>query len=226
MNDVTRQQVEAFSRLHMEGGEVAHGYLHAHRVRVHALAIAQGEGYPHQAWVEAAALLHDIGLKHVAVRREHGAKGAEMAALFLSRHGLFNDDAIVEIAHAIRLHDSVKKDASPLLAIVRDADMLDLFGALGVVRATQTRADAPEYDVADFPASTWGDTSTDFDARFASGLGTGPTVLDQIAFHLSCAANLNTATARRMAEPRLAWMRRFAEVLIAEAGEFQTQEYG
>jgi len=216
LEDASRRQIEAFAHLHMEGGDVAHGWLHAHRVRNHALAIARAEGYLHLDRAESAALLHDIGLKHVQVRREHGAKGAEMAAALLEEQGRFDGEAIAEIAHAIRWHDSVKPDASPLLAIVRDADMLELFGAIGILRAAQSRANAPEYDVEHFPAQTWGHTNRDFDARFAAGQGIGPTLLDQISFHLSCEGNLNTESARRMAAPLIAFMRGFVEELVGE----------
>ena len=56
---------------------IAHDFKHVDRVRRWALHIARDEGYADLALVEAAALLHDIGLAHVTERSDHGGVGAE-----------------------------------------------------------------------------------------------------------------------------------------------------
>jgi HD superfamily phosphodiesterase len=166
--------------------------------------------------VEAAALLHDIALAHVEQRRDHGKVGAEMAEQFLAENQLFESEAIVEIVHAIRWHDSVKPDDSPLLAILRDADMLEIFGAIGLMRGLTSKATLPDYDPSNIRGETWELTARDFDMRFANGTGIGPTIMDQLNFQISCYDNLNTATARHIAQPLVAFMRAFLNQLASE----------
>lgn len=47
------------------------------------------------ALVEAAALLHDIGLAFVDDRKQHAGVGAELASSFLREHELFTDHEMV-----------------------------------------------------------------------------------------------------------------------------------
>jgi putative nucleotidyltransferase with HDIG domain len=68
---------------------LAHGFKHVDRVRRHALVIARAEGVAGIEVVEAAALLHDIGLAYVEERSQHAEVGAELAAGFLREHALF-----------------------------------------------------------------------------------------------------------------------------------------
>ena len=79
---------------------IAHGFQHVDRVRGWALHIAREEGYPDLELVEAAALLHDVGLAAVTKRRDHGRVGAEIAARFLRERELFVEEDIVAIAEA------------------------------------------------------------------------------------------------------------------------------
>lgn len=207
--------LEGFARQHMTDGEIAHDFKHADRVRNHALRIAQQEGYPHPERVEAAALLHDIALKY-GERREHGRVGAEMAVQFFRENHLFEADAIEEIAHAIHWHNSVKPDPSLLLNILRDADILDLLGAVGLMRGLTAMAHRPDYDPTAIQGETWGFSARDFDERFASGRGTGPTIIDHINFQISCYDNLYTAAARQIALPLVNLTRAFIEQLARE----------
>lgn len=211
------QQIEAFARQHMTDGEIAHDYKHVDRVRNRALQIAPHEGYPDMERVQAAALLHDIALTHVEKRSDHGKVGAEMAGQFLADNQLFIPDEIAEIAHAIRWHDSVKQDDSPLLAILRDADMLEIFGAVGLMRGIMFGSTLPQdYDPALIRGETWGLTARDFDVRFAQGKRTGPTLVDQLNFQISCYDNLNTDTARQIARPLVDFMQTFLDQLVRE----------
>jgi uncharacterized protein len=210
------QQIEAFARQHMTNGEVAHDYKHVDRVRRNALYIAQQEGYTNLDCVQAAALMHDVALAHMDDRHNHGKVGAAMAEQFMEEHQLFTSDEISEITHAIHWHDSVKKDDSPLLAILRDADMLELFGAVGLMRGFASRAALPDYDPAHVRGETWGMTARDFDTRFAQGKGTGPTMMDGLNFQISCYDNLNTETAKELARPLVDFMRVYADQLVRE----------
>ena len=131
-------QIEAFVMAEMASVSadlrIAHDYNHVNRVRGWAMLIAETDEFARLDLVEAAALLHDVGLAHVTHRRDHAAKGAVIATRFLARHAWLSADEIAEIAEAIRCHSGLT-GGGWLGEIVRDADMLDLFGATGVMRA-------------------------------------------------------------------------------------------
>ncbi|NUQ05791.1 MAG: HD domain-containing protein [Anaerolineae bacterium] len=209
-------QIETFARQHMEGGEVGHDFKHVDRVRHHALYIAQHTSYDDLDRVQAAALLHDVALKYVKKRSDHGEVGSQMTEKFLTENQLFTSEEVAEIVHAIRWHDSVKRDPGRLLAILRDADMLEIFGAVGLIRAFTSKAMLPEYDAAMLPAETWGLSAEGFTQRFASGAGIGATIMDQVSFQISCFENLNTEIARQIARPLVDYMRGFATQLVKE----------
>ncbi len=199
---------------------LAHGYSHVDRVRRWALRVAAEEGYGELVVLEAAALLHDIGLGHLdadAPRGMHGSVGAEVAARFLREQALFHEGERAAIVEAVRCHN-VLGGGGALARIVRDADMLDALGAVGVMRAFVSKHMQPEYDPEDVKGRTWGLTARDYDRRFAGGEGIGPTIVDQINFQISFAGNLSTAAARRAAQPLVAYMRDFVGQLAHEVG--------
>ena len=80
---------------------IAHDFSHVDRVRNWALRIARGEAVQDLELVEAAALLHDIGLTRVEVskRGQHARIGAEIAEQFLSEHQLFSEEEIGVITY-------------------------------------------------------------------------------------------------------------------------------
>ena len=105
------QQIESFVRQSMSTVtapdlRIAHDFKHVDRVREWALHIASAEAIQDLGLVEAAALLHDIGLTHVEVeqRSQHAQVGAEIAAQFLREHHLFSGEEIGIITDAIRCH--------------------------------------------------------------------------------------------------------------------------
>ncbi len=148
------------------GDEVAHDFKHVDRVRNWALKIAKSEGFENLEILEAAVLLHDIGLLQAETRGQHGKVGAQMARDFLSKNGIFPENQIDQISHAVEWHCSIKKDDDKLLAIVRDADMMDMFGNVGIMRAYTSKASLPEYDPDNVKGATWGMTGRDFDEKF------------------------------------------------------------
>ena len=194
---------------------IAHDFKHADRVRGWALQIAQGEGYAHLELVEAAALLHDIGLAHVEHRNQHAQKGAEIAADYLRRGGLFPEQEIALITAAIAFHSSMS-GGGRLGEFLRDADKLELFGAIGLMRAFTSKYMQPEYDPNDVRSETWEMTADAFTGRFRSGVGVGHYIMDQINFQLSCYDNLSTETARRLARPLVEFMRAYVIQLERE----------
>lgn len=195
---------------------LAHDFTHVDRVRRWACLIAGQEGVADLELVEATALLHDIGLAFVEHRRDHARVGAERAAEFLAARGLFAGDEIAAIAEAIRCHSSLSGGGT-LGALLRDADMLDLFGAHGILRACVSKYALPGYDPRAVKGETWGLAAADFSGRFAAGLGIGPCIVDQLNFQISCFDNLHTATAKELAGPLVAFTRAYLEQLEFEA---------
>jgi len=195
---------------------IAHGFQHVDRVRGWALHIAREEGYPDLELVEAAALLHDVGLAAVTDRRDHGRVGAEMAARFLRENELFGESEGVAIAEAIRTHNAPPGGGGLLGTILREADTLDALGAVGVMRAFASKYDQPPYVGQQVKGETWGLTIADFEARFADGTGIGPAIVDQVNMQLSLHGNLRLASARRAAAPLVAYMRDFVVQLEQE----------
>jgi len=216
------QQIEAYVRQTMAGTAVrdlaiGHDWKHVDRVRRWALAIAGGEGFADLELVRAAALLHDIGLAHVEQRSQHAQVGAEVAARFLQEGNLFAEQERDAIVDAVRNHNALG-DLSFLATLIRDADILDMLGAVGMMRAFTSKYNLPEYDPQNVKGKTWGITARDVDRRFAEGAGIGATIVDQINFQASCHGNLKTEAARRIAAPLVAFMRSFLIQLESEIG--------
>jgi len=188
--------------------KLAHDFNHVDRVRHWALHIARDEGDIELELVEATALLHDIGLAYVEHRKHHASVGADMAAAFLHEHCLFPVDDIAGIAEAIRCHSSLS-GGGKLGVILRDADMLDLFGAVGLMRGFTSKYAQPEYDPHCIKGETWGITAQDVTRRFAHGLGMGPYIVDQINFQISCYENVQTKKGKELAQPLVAFMKMY-----------------
>ncbi|HOU12062.1 MAG TPA: HD domain-containing protein [Anaerolineae bacterium] len=215
------QRIETFVRKTMDAVvnpdlRIGHDIKHVEWVRRNALTIARDEGFADLDRVEAAALLHDIGLASVETRDQHGPVGAEMAARFLREQHLFSEDEIAAIAKAIHNHSLIHGDWDALGYILRDADSLDTLGAVGLMRAFTSKYFKPEYDPEHIKGETWGLSADGFTARHDAGLGIGSTIMDQINLQISLIDELHTATARRMAEPRVAFMKAFVVELEAE----------
>ncbi|MEM8534799.1 MAG: HD domain-containing protein [Chloroflexota bacterium] len=197
--------MENFQYPHLK---LAHDFKHVDRVRRWALLIAYEERFSDLEIVEATALLHDIGLAYVEHRRDHAQVGAELATQFLTEHHLFAASEITMIAEAIRYHSSLT-GGGVLGDLLRDADMLDLFGAVGIMRAWTSKHMLTEYDPVNVKGETWRMSSADFTSRFKNGVGIGSCVVDQINFQVSCFENLQTATAKKIAEPLVAFMQNY-----------------
>ena len=199
--------------------QVAHDFKHADRVRRWALRIAEEEGYASLDMVAAAALLHDIGRARADSERDHAAVGAEMAATYLCSQCLFSELEIEEITDAIRHHNAIGGSLSQLQAILRDADILDMLGAVGVMRALTSKAHLPEYDPEGVKGETWGWGARDFDVMFQQGTFSGLYIIDQINMQASSFDNLSTCAARRLARLLVAYLRDFVRQLEAEVGQ-------
>ncbi len=214
------RQIEAFVKSTLDAATVpdmiiAHEFKHVDRVRRWALQIADGEGYSDLARVEAAALLHDIGLSYVTQRGKHAQLGAEVAARFLRERRLFDQTEIDKIAAAIRAHSS-PDGGGALGEILRDADKLDALGAVGLMRGFTSKSALPEYDPGHVKGETWELPMAGFEARFAAGQGVGEFIVDQLNFQISFYDDLKTQTARQLGKSLTEFMRAFMLQLASE----------
>lgn len=191
---VAVSQIEAWVRETLEAGNKrAHGWLHTDRVRRSAVILARAEGVD-PLLAELAALLHDVGRTQPGLEDEHGARSAAMAEPLLAELPLGESERQA-VLHAIRWHNSQRSD-TPLLCVVRDADMLDGLGAIGIMRAFMSKGHLPPYDAGvPFPEENGG-----WPAQSAS---------DQLRGQMKFYDWLNTATAREMAKDRIALMQAF-----------------
>lgn len=189
--------------------KTAHDFNHVDRVRNNILLIATKEGYKNLKLAEAAALLHDIGLPKVRKAKNHGRVGASLAKFFLIKHKIFSEAEISELYHAIKNHNTNVKLEGQLLALLRDADMLDALGNIGLIRAFTSKAHLPPFRKESPRGETWEFSNYDFDKKFEKKLGIGPTIIDQINFQISFFDNLNTRTAKIMAQPLIKRMKNF-----------------
>lgn len=202
------EQVEKYARAVM-GAEAAHNFSHVDRVRNWAIKIALANDFSDLESVEIAALLHDIGLSQAEKRSLHGEVGAIMAAQFLEKSQILSLEKIFEVCNAIKFHNKNREGAGRLLDIIRDADMMDLFGTIGIMRAFMSKATYQEYDETNIKGETWKMTASDFDKRFDSGIGIGQYIVDQINFQISCYDNLSTDSAKLLAQPLIKTMQDF-----------------
>jgi HD superfamily phosphodiesterase len=99
------------------------------------------------------------------------------------------------VLHAVRWHNSRQADTA-LLRILRDADMLDGLGAMGIIRAFMSRSHLPPYD----PADPFGENRDRWPALYSS---------DQFLGQMAWYGYLNTDAARRMAGERYTFMKEF-----------------
>lgn len=186
--------VEAWARERLQtGGKIAHGWFHTERVRCNILILAHTEGVD-PILAELAALLHDVGRTQPGPEEEHGARSAALATALLADLSL-TDGEREAVLHAIQWHNS-SRDDTPLLCILRDADMLDGLGAIGIMRACMSKGQLPPYD----PEAPFEEGETQWPATYVSDQ-----VLGQMRFY----DWLNTETARHLAKHRIALMAAF-----------------
>ena len=180
----------------------AHGWLHTDRVRRNIRVLARAEAVD-QYLAELAALIHDVGRTQPGPETEHGARSATMAATVLDDQDLAHEEREA-VLHAIRWHNSGRADTA-LLRVLRDADMLDGLGAMGIIRAFMSKSHLPPYD----PEAPFEDNDDRWPPLYSS---------DQFLGQMAWYDRLNTETARQMAEDRFALMRAFMAQARRELG--------
>ncbi len=221
-------QIEAYVRRLMSTAvspdlRIAHDLKHVDRVRGWALIIGRDEGLDLEL-VEAAALLHDIGLTCLEAeqRSQHAQASAELATRFLNEQQLFSHGEIEVLADAIRCH-SLPDGGGVIGAVLRDADKLDALGAVGLMRAFTSKYAKPEYDPGHPSGDTWQMTMGEFEKRFSEGKGIGEYILDQVNFQISFYGKLLTETARQIGKPLVDFMRAYVVQLDSEIHATQQQ---
>lgn len=167
------------------------GYRHAERNYALAWRLAQAEGlHVDDDVLFAAALLHDWGgLEPYEVDgTPHQVRSVELAEPFLREAG-FPMEKWPAVRDAILGHVPNGQPTTPEGIVLHDADLLDFMGAEGIARFLAAPSHEPTVD----QGLEWIET-----------------------FGLSLGDRLITDEARRLAEPRLAYMRSFLEQLRGE----------
>ena len=211
-------EIEKFVKSISKNSEPAHAYDHFDRVRKWGIKIAEGEGYNDIESVQTACLMHDIGLIHG--KKGHGERGAAMAEKFLKKVG-YDKSKIEEICHAIRFHGSNRKGRkTELLDILRDADMMELFGPIGIMRGSASGYLLPISDEMG-QGQYRGYTAKDFDKLFDTGQVKWESIVDVLNFEISCYDNLNTDTGRKIADRWVDHSRKFLDEFEEQLREIE-----
>lgn len=204
------RRLEMIADAHSVGSDPAHDRLHVRRVAALAAQIGAAEGARREV-VVPAALLHELfsyPKKHPnsALSGEHCAAMAENV---LHEEG-YPAAQTLAICECIRVHSYSRGIVPPGLdaQVLQDADRLDALGAIGIARcfATGTTMQRPFYNPDD-PFCH---------ARIADD---GAYTLDHFYRKLlRLPETLHTQMARKMAQPRAAFLHVFLSQLAEELG--------
>jgi uncharacterized protein len=190
--------------------ESGHDFDHVLRVLALAEKIALAENADMEI-VHAAALLHDISRleEDTTGQGDHALMAADRAREILLARGLAPERADA-VAHAIAAHRFRGTVPPQTLEakILFDADKLDSIGAIGIARA---------YAIAgNLNQKLWGEVSADSIAT-RDQHNSNHTPVAEFAVKLSKVRDrVHTASARRLAEERHAFMREFFDRLERE----------
>lgn len=195
MNDATIPATIAYIQDLFRGNSGGHDAAHSLRVYRNALRIAEGEPGCDTEIVALAALLHDAD-DHKLFHTENNAN----ARSFLTARKVAPEkiERICEAINAVSFSQNRGKRPETLEGkIVQDADRLDALGAIGIART------------------------------FAYGGEHGRSLDESVAhFHeklLLLKDELNTEAARKLAEPRHAFLERFLEEYEKESNKYERQ---
>jgi len=205
------QNTVAFVQQTLQNAEGGHDWWHIYRVWNNAKHIAQTE-QADLLIVELAALLHDI-----ADSKFHNGDesvGPQVAGDFLQSQGVAN--GIIQHVQQIIQYMSFKNEfdhpvfRSPEMEIVQDADRLDAIGAIGIARAFSYGGFKGRelYNPAVLP-----DLNMD---KATYKKSAAPTVNHFYEKLLLLKDKMNTATGRKLAEERHAFMELYLQQFYAE----------
>ena len=199
VRDVERFVKKVFERSKMS----SHDYLHVLRVRKLAVEIGKKEGADIEV-LELASLLHDIALALGKEKSIHAKESARIAKNILK--GRISEEKLNKVIDAIENHSYSKGTVPRSLEgkILQDADRLDAVGAIGICRAIAygTLKNRILYDEND---------------PFAEKrkLNEEKYTIDHF-FTKLLKIDMNTETAKREAERRINFMKKFLEELKKE----------
>lgn len=201
-----------------------HDFKHVDRVRKWALKIAKAEGKD-LFLTEITALLHDIGrAREKPPKILHADIGAKMAYNFLIKNKsphfkksggdkLVTKEQAKQISYAIAHHG--KGGKGWLVAIIQDADKLDGFGAIGIIRGLQESHKLPEY----LENNILGKTifkQKEIQNILKKRKLVGRSAIENINFQISWYKNIHTKTAKKIAKPLVEFMKKYRKQFIKE----------
>jgi uncharacterized protein len=204
-------KTEEFVKTKLAGEGTGHDWWHVVRV-VNAAKLIQASEGGEWLTIHLALLLHDVGDRKV-IRQEND--DYTLAQDFLTSQDVEEERvtrimAIIKTMSFSKSFDQTEKDDSIEFQIVQDADRLDAIGAIGVGRAFAyggSRARLlydPEYEATAFTSSE--------DYKKSEG----STIHHFYEKLFLLKENLNTATARKLAEERDAFMHTFVDQFLGE----------
>jgi len=196
--------------------DMAHGYTHVRRVRNWAVQIAKSENYKDLQLVEIVSLLHDIGFSRTNNWELHAKIGADMAKNFLTTNAILTKNKVKLIEEVIERHSSREKTHNKLLIILRDADMLDMLGALGIIRTFISQHDRKFYDEKNPKGDLWKSSYKAAYEMYNPNKGAGLCVVDQLNFQKHCLKEIQTTYAKNKADAMCKFMDNFILELEAE----------
>jgi len=192
-----------------EGYQKYSHHSKAHVERVYNMAVRIGvEENADLDVLKAAALLHDIAraMEDEGKIDDHAAEGAKMARVILEGAD-FPRQKVEEVINCIEAHRfRGNSEAKSLEAkILRDADRLDIIGAIGLARvfALGGWANLPMHDPSVPPKGK-------YDGRSATSINH---IYEKI---LKARDSMNTRTARRIAEGRHGFVEEFLDRFLRE----------
>lgn len=209
-----RSALESHVRAMFKMDSTGHDMDHLKRVEKLALHLQEKEGGDAEI-ISTAALLHDV---HRLMEKDRGSYCPPVESLPTIQKILeeihFDPKKIEHVLHSIELHEeygfsSTGKTATDIeTCILQDADNLDAIGAIGIAR---TFSFGGAYGI-----PFW-KPEIPFDREHYDEETRDPSVLHHIhAKLLKLKDNMNTATAKKMAEERHQFMLDFADRLMKE----------
>ena len=194
-----------------------HDTSHLERVMRLALYIQTKEGGD-KLVIGVSAYLHDI---HRILQNEKGAYCTPKESLPIIRKLLkkakFPEEKIPEVLHCIECHEEYNwnnpenRNSDIETLILQDADNLDAIGAIGIARtfAYGGSHNRPVYN----PASP---INKNCDYSEETGLEDPSTIHHFYHKLLKLAEHMNTETAKKIAEQRSSFMRKFLDIFLKE----------
>lgn len=184
------------------GGQACPVDKFGHQPRLEALTHAVGAGLVHdREVVVAAAWLHDLGVfvghrpedPNELARWDHVAYACAQGPQVLREAG-FPEEKIPAVLDAIREHQPKDEPTTVEATILRDADILEQLGAIGILRTV---------------GKVGRDTRF---LRFTDAVGALRRNLDELP------PKIRLASTRRLAQPRIQILREFLGAVDDEAG--------